>query len=121
MAVQADSPDFKLAVKSFDEAVKLINDDRIDNVRVICVTRTIETACRLALACPDKIEVLNVSYGMRFADEPVTEVGRLYLTDKQIELLKEVITKTKIEVVNWPLPYSIKNDVAEMFKQNNLL
>lgn len=89
MALKMAKPEnVKLAIRSTDEAIDLLNNDKLRKLKVFVVTDTIESAKKIFEGISEK-PALNIG-GIQKADnkEPITSYA--YATERDKELLNEL-------------------------------
>ncbi len=124
MSVQAAGGGLKLLVKTNEDAVKLVNDPRMEDYRTFVVTRKIVNAWNLVSKCPGRVLAVNcANYGRWDIEEP-NVVGKLpggYLDAESLEALKALVNTEGLDVFHQIHPSYVKESMEEALKSNGLL
>ncbi len=109
----AAPPDVKLAVRSIEDTVKLIENPKVQNMSLFVVVKTPEDALRLA-KLTDQVQHINVG-GIR--KEPGREMltRAVFVNDDDIQIFNELVSMGR-EVEIRQVPTESKKNIIELLK-----
>lgn len=110
--------DKKVLIQNVDNAIKVFNDPRAENLRILALVNTVADALKIAGSCKD-IQSINVANVGRFdANKP----GKKYhvtdwiiLGQQEFNNLKK-LSKLKLPVYTQVVPSNPKKSIAELIK-----
>lgn len=106
-------PDVKLAIRTIDDAIKLIHNPKTENVSIFVVVKNTKDALRLAEGSK-LIRKINVG-GMRKVDGKDMLTRAVYVDDSDIENLNKM-TEIGCEVEIRQVPTDTKKYIYELLK-----
>ena len=106
-------PDVKLAIRTIDDAIKLIHNPKTENISIFVVVKNTKDALRLAEGS-ELIRKINVG-GMRKADGKDMLTRAVYVDDSDIENLNKM-TEIGCEVEIRQVPTDTKKYIYELLK-----
>lgn len=101
----------KLVMKNIEDSIKAINSGATDKYKLFILVESVEDAYRLANGCP-QINHINVG-GMKATDTRRQIAKAVFVDDRDVEMLKELIDKG-IEVEVRLVPNDEKQDVMKL-------
>jgi PTS system mannose-specific IIB component len=124
MSVQAAGGGLKLLIKTNEDAVKLVNDPRMDDYRTFVITRKIVNAWNLVSKCPGRVLAVDCANYGRW-DVPkeniVAELPGGFLDADSLEALRNLVNVEGLDVFHQITPNYMKESMKEALKSKGLL
>ncbi len=128
MSVQAAGGGLKLLIKTPEDAVKLINDPRMDDYRVFGITRKVEDAWYVVKNCPGRVLAVNAcAYGSWDLEDKdvVFDMGTggygSRVNAEGLEALKGLANTEGLDLFHQITPNYVKDDLRAIMKEKGVL
>ena len=110
MAVQAAGGQ-KLVVKTLKDSISLINDSRMDSLRVFLITRYMTDAWEIVRQCPGKVQTVNCA-NFGYHSEEIPEKERVSVegelcSREDVACMNHLVSMAQLEVFRQITPDSI--------------
>ena len=116
MALKMATPSgIKVLIRSVDDAIKILNNQKPERVKMFVLTNSVRDALKIALNCD--VQSINVANVGRFdsSDKKIKLNSDVVCNPEELEALKEV-SNLNIETIHWVIPTNPKITIKKLLE-----
>jgi fructoselysine/glucoselysine PTS system EIIB component len=117
MTLKMATPDgVKLLIRSVDDAIKVFNNPKSENIKMFVLTNSCIDALKIAENC--KVQSINVANIGRFdsADSKTQLNADVGCTAEELEALKKIAELKDVETIHWVIPSKAKVSIKKLLE-----